>query len=73
MTPSLALAAINFGAFGIIQWLIVAIIVAGCIGIAIVASKQAGIVIPQFVRTIFWIVLCCVIAVIAIKFLASML
>ena len=70
---SLALAAINFGAFGLIQWIIVAIVLAGIIGIAAVIIRQSGIAIPGFVITIFWIVLAVVVGVVAIKFLASML
>ncbi|MFA5376338.1 MAG: hypothetical protein WC455_11390 [Dehalococcoidia bacterium] len=63
---------VNFAAIGFIQWIIIAIVVAGVVGIAMVVSKQAGIVIPAFIVTIFWIVLAVVVGVIAIKFLASM-
>jgi hypothetical protein len=69
----LMLAAVNFGAFGLIQWLIVAIVVAGVIGITLVVFRQSGIAIPGFVIQICWIVLCVVIGVIAIKLLASLL
>ena len=69
----LTVAAINVSAFGLIQWIIVAIVVAGIIGIALVVAKQAGVVIPAFVWTIAWICLCVVIAIVAIKFLAGLL
>jgi hypothetical protein len=69
----LSLAAVNFAAMNLIQWLIVAIVVAGCIGIAVVVFRQANFTIPPFVKLIFWIVVCVVIAVVAIKFLASMM
>lgn len=55
------------------HWLVIAIIIAGCIGIAYVVAKAAGIPIPPWVITILWIVLAVVIGVVAIKFLASML
>lgn len=67
------LLAVSFGAMTLIQWVIIAIVVAGVIGIAMVVVKQAGIAIPPFVVTIFWICLCVVVGVIAIKFLASMM
>lgn len=57
----------------IVQWLIIALIVAGCIGIAFVVMKQAGITVPPFIITIFWIVLAVFVGVIAIKFLVSLL
>lgn len=63
----------NVAGFTLIHWLIVAIVVAGCIGIAFVVAKQAGITIPPFIITILWIVLAVVIGVVAIKFLVSLL
>lgn len=70
---TLLLLAQGLAGSAIIYYIIVAIIVAGVIGIAFVVARQAGIVIPQFVITIFWIVLAVVVGVVAIKFLASML
>lgn len=63
------------GAAGIsiIQWLIIALVVAGCIGIVYVVVKQAGITIPPFIITIFWIVLAVLVGVLAIKFLWSLI
>lgn len=57
----------------ITQLLVVAVIVGCCIGIAFVAAHVAGIVIPSWVITIMWIVLVGVVAVAAIKFLASLI
>jgi len=71
MTPTALILAVL--PYGIIQWLIVAIVIVGCIGIAIIAARQAGITVPPFFVKILWIVLCCVIAIMAIKFLATML
>lgn len=59
--------------FTIVHWLIIALIVAGCIGIAFVVMRQAGIVVPPFIITIFWIVLAVFVGVIAIKFLVSLI
>jgi len=69
----LLLAVVNFGALGLVQWIIIAIVIAGIIGVAMVVAKQAGIVIPGFIVTIGWIVLCVFIWVIAIKFLAQLM
>lgn len=68
---ALLLAQAGLAGFGLIHWLIVALVVAGCIGIAFVVAKQAGINIPPFIITIGWIILAVVIGVVAIKFLAS--
>lgn len=58
---------------GIPQMLIWVIVIAGCIGIALVVVKVSGIQIPSWVYTIMWIVLVVIVGVVAIKFLASML
>lgn len=60
-----------------IQWtfgniVIAVIVIAGIIGIALVACRVAGIVIPNWVWQILGIVAVVVIAVIAIKFLLSL-
>lgn len=51
--------------------LIVAIVIGGVIGIALVIIRQSGIVIPQFVITILWIVIAVVVGVVAIRFVAG--
>lgn len=61
------------GGWSAVRLIIVAIVIAGCIGIAFVAAQAAGIVIPGFVVTILWIVFAVVIAVAAIRFIASMI
>lgn len=55
----------------LLQLIIWAVIVAGAIGILIVVAGVAGIVVPHFIVTILWIVLAVVIAVLAIRFIAS--
>ncbi len=59
--------------YTLIHWVLVAIVVAGIIGIALVVVRQAGIAIPGWVIQILWIVLAVVVAVVAIKFLAGLL
>jgi len=53
------------------SWLIIAIVIAGIVGIAIVVARQAGIAIPPWIFTILWIILVVVVGVVAIKFLLS--
>lgn len=60
-------------ALTVVHWAIIAIVIAGVIGIVFVAAKQAGVAIPGFVITIFWILVCCIVAIVAIKLLAGML
>ena len=57
----------------IVHWVIVALVIAGVVGIAYVVAQQAGISIPPFIVKIFWIVLAVVIGVVAITFLAQYL
>ena len=59
--------------YTLIQWIIIAIVFAGIIGIALVVIRQAGIAIPGWVINILWIVLAVVVAVVAIKFLAGLI
>jgi hypothetical protein len=54
------------------HYVILAIIVAGIVGIGLVAARAAGLTVPAFVVTIAWILLACVVGVVAIKFLLSM-
>ena len=56
----------------LIQLLILAIIVAGVVGIAYVALRQMGITIPPWFVQIAWIVVVVVLAIFAIKALLSM-
>ncbi len=47
------------------------IVIAAIVAIVYVALQQFGIQIPLFVQRIFWICVCCVLAVLAIKFLLT--
>lgn len=62
-----------FTAQSLVQWVIIAVVIVGVIGIALVVARQAGVTIPSFVITILWIVFACVIGIIAIRFIASSL
>lgn len=54
-------------------WVIIAIVVAAIIGIGMVVLRATGVAIPPWVITIFWIVLVAFVAVVAIKFLVTMM
>ena len=58
--------------YSLIHLLIVIIIVAACVGIAMVVLKQAGIVVPPFIITIGWIVLAAAVGILAIRFVAGL-
>lgn len=55
------------------QILIYIVVIAAAIAIVYVALQQFGITIPPFVVRVFWIVVCCVLAVLAIKFLLGLI
>jgi hypothetical protein len=55
------------------HWAVVAIVVAGIVGILYVGLRQAGITIPPFVIQIIWIIIAVVACVIGIKFLLTVL
>lgn len=57
----------------IIQLIIVAMVIAGCVGILYVVMRQAGVAIPSWVIQILWIVLVVMVGVVAVKLLASLI
>ncbi len=63
----------QLASFDLIHWVLVAIVVCGIIGIALIAARQSGIEIPGWVWQILGIILVVVVAVVAIKFLAGMI
>lgn len=69
MLPLLAQAA----GLSIIQWVILAVIIAGVVGIAIIAFRQMGVSPPQWALQILWIVVVVIVAIVAIKFIVSLL
>lgn len=67
-----ALLAAVIGGGGIGELLVWIIILAGIVAIVYIALRQFGITIPPFVVQIFWVVICVVLAVIAIRFLLTL-
>lgn len=63
----------QIGAWGIAQWAIAIIVLAGVVGIVIVVTQQMGVQIPPFIIKVLWILLAVVIGVVAVKFLITML
>ena len=57
----------------IVHWVVIGIILIGVAGIAFVVARAAGIEVPPWAIQIAWIVVLVVIAVVAIKFLETML
>ena len=50
---------------------IIIIVIAAIVGIVYVGLRQAGVAIPGFVVQVFWIVICAIVCIFAIKFLMS--
>ncbi len=69
--PTLLAQAVFAGNVG--HLLIVALVVAGVIGIALVVARQAGITVPPWLVQVLWIVLAVVVGVVAIRFLMGLL
>ena len=60
------------GGYSIVQVVIAIIVIAAVVGIMYVALQQFGVAIPPFVVKVFWILVCAVVCILAIKFLASL-
>lgn len=52
--------------------LIAVVIIAACVAIVIIATREFGVKIPPWVISILWVVLVCVVAVVAIRFLLTL-
>ncbi len=72
MSAMLTLAQIG-ASYTLIQWLIIAMVLAGICGIALIVVRQSGVQIPGWVMQILGIILLVVVGVVAIKFLAGMI
>ncbi len=59
------------GGYGLVHLVILAIIVCAVVGIALVAIRASGVPIPGWAVQIFWIVVVAIVAILAIKFLLS--
>lgn len=62
----------DVGTWGVTDFLIAVVIIAACVGITIVALRYFGVIIPQIVIYIFWICVVAFVAIIAIRFVASL-
>jgi hypothetical protein len=58
--------------YSLVHLLIMVVVIAACVGIAYIALQQFGVAIPRFAVLIFWICCCAVLAIFAIRFIASM-
>jgi hypothetical protein len=59
--------------WGIVDFIIAVIVIAACVGILYVAMDVMGVAIPAWAIHILWIVLVAVVAIIAIRFLVTLL
>lgn len=66
------LAQVMIGGGGFIQMAIFAVIIISVLAIIYVVLQQSGIPIPAWIWTILWILLLAVVAIFAIRFLASL-
>lgn len=71
LTPLLAQARLFWG-YSLESVLVAIVVIAAAVGLVYVALRQFGIQIPEFVRTVFWIVVCCFLVVMAIRLVFSM-
>ncbi len=62
----------HYSGWGWADWFILIIVVAACCGIVGVALRVFGVVIPEWVQRILWIVACAVLAILAIRLIASL-
>lgn len=58
--------------WGFAEFIIAIIVLAAIIAVMYVALRQFGITIPGWVIQIFWILVVCVVAILAIRFLMSL-
>jgi hypothetical protein len=66
------LMALAFPPSSITEWLVWIVIVAACVGIMYVALRVFGVAIPEWALKIFWICVVAVVAILAIRFVASL-
>jgi hypothetical protein len=61
-----------FAAWGVVDFLILIVVIAACVGLMYVALQQFGVAIPPFVVKCFWIVVCAALVIFCIRLVASM-
>jgi len=69
---AVALAAINFQAMSIGQIAIFIVILAAVVALVLVALKQFGIEIPEWVKHVLWICVIALVIILAIRFVMSL-
>jgi hypothetical protein len=69
---ALILAQAFYAAWGIAQWAIAIIIVAGIVAVVVIILKAFEIQIPAWFIKILWVLLAVVVGIVAIKFLISL-
>ena len=62
----------HYTTWSFVDIVVAIVIVAACIGIMYVALRVFGVTIPPWVIQIFWIVVVAVVAILAIRFVASL-
>ncbi len=62
----------GMAAWGLVDMIVAIIIVAACVGVLYVVLGVFGFKVPPWVITIFWIVVAAVVAIMAIRFIASL-
>jgi len=68
----IAIALLSVTGYAIVDWLVIAVIVGAALGIAYAVLRHFGITIPPVLMTIFWILVVCVVAVVAIRLLVGL-
>jgi len=58
--------------FTLIHWIVICIVLIAVVAIALAYCRHAGVTIPPFLVTVFWIVVGAIIAIAAIKILLSL-
>lgn len=56
----------------LVHWLMIGIVIAGVVAIFYVVLQKMGVVVPDFIVKIFWIIVACVVGILAIKLIVSL-
>jgi hypothetical protein len=67
-----ALLAQGLAGLSIVQLALYAVLAIGVIAIVVIVVRNSGVAIPPWVYQIFWVVVLIIVAVLAIKFIASL-
>jgi hypothetical protein len=72
MTTSALLAQAAWRAWSLGDLLVAVVVIAACVALVYVALRQFGIVIPQWVVSVFWIVVVAFVVIMAIRLVMSL-